>query len=155
MAPVIHYTALASKFIVNGRPLLINSSNPLYVIFGTGVSGMIVSQELFDGRYLQARTNHEKSLWGTVDVTFETSNTNTKSRSKSKSNRQQQYSNDNNEDSNNTITLSAIKPVTTPLGLATPWKGFGKKNLIVIGLAFLDNLAMTIDIDDGKILFTK
>jgi hypothetical protein len=128
-APVVHYTARASKFVVNGMPLLITKKNPLYVIFDTGVSGMVVSSELFDGRNLQARKNKEKSLWGTVEVSFATK-------------------------SGNEVTLSAKKPLTTPLGKETPWKGF-KGNLIAVGLAFLDGLAMTVDVDDGKILFVE
>ena len=128
-APVVHYTARASRFVVNGLPLLIDKRRPLYVIFDTGVSGMVVSQELFDGRYLQARKNREKSLWGTVEVTFQTK-------------------------FGNEVTLLANKPITTPLGKATPWRGF-RGNLIAVGLAFLDGLAMTVDIDDGKILFTE
>ena len=151
-APVIHYTALASKLVVNGLPLLISQRQPLYVIFDTGVSGMIVSQELFDGRYLQARTNREKSLWGSVDVTFalqhstSPSPTITRGRSRSRPHTE--------APTTRTLTLSATKPVTTPLGLATPWKGF-RGNLIVLGLAFLDNRAMTIDVDEGKLLFTN
>ncbi len=128
-APVVHYTAKASGFVVNGLPLLINKRKPLYVIFDTGVSGMVVSQELFDGRYLQARKNREKSLWGKVEVSFETN-------------------------TGKTITLSATKPIATPLGKANPWKGF-KGNLIAVGLAFLEGFATTVDIDDGKVLFVK
>ena len=128
-APVVHYTAKASSFVVNGMPLLINKKKPLYVIFDTGVSGMIVSQELFDGRYIQARKNREKSLWGTVEVSFLS-------------------------DSGRTITLNATKPIATPLGKATPWKGF-KGNLIAVGLAFLEGFATTVDVDDGKILFVE
>ena len=128
-APVVHYTAKASRFVVNGMPLLISKRKPLYVIFDTGVSGMVVSQELFDGRYLQARKNKEKSLWGTVEVSFAT-------------------------ESGREVQLSARKPITTPLGKATPWKGF-RGNLIAVGLAFLDGLAMTVDVDDGRILFSS
>ncbi len=128
-APVVHYTAKASSFVVNGLPLLISKKKPLYVIFDTGVSGMVVSQELFDGRYLQARKNREKSLWGEVEVSFQTN-------------------------TGRTITLSAKKPITTPLGKATPWKGF-RGNLICVGLAFLDGFATTVDVDDGKILFVE
>ena len=128
-APVVHYTVKASRFVVNGLPLLINKKKPLYVIFDTGVSGMVVSQELFDGRYLQARKNREKSLWGSVEVSFLTN-------------------------TGKTITFNATKPITTPLGKATPWKGF-KGNLIAVGLAFLEGFAMTVDVDDGKILFAE
>jgi hypothetical protein len=129
-APVVHYTARASRFVVNGMPLLITKKNPLYVIFDTGVSGMVVSSELFDGRNLQARKNKEKSLWGTVEISFATST------------------------GGKEVTLTAKKPLTTPLGKETPWKGF-KGNLIAVGLAFLDGLAMTVDVDDGKILFVE
>lgn len=126
-SPVVHYTARASRFVVNGLPLKLNDNRPpTYVIFDTGVTGMVVSQELFDGRYLQARKNREKSLWGLVTVAFETHN-------------------------GNTVELSATKPVTTPLGKFAGFKG----NLIVLGLAFLDGHAMTIDIDGDKLRFDE
>jgi len=129
-APVVHYTAKAKTFIANGLPLFIDDKkSPTYVIFDTGVSGMVVSQELFEGRYLQARKNKEKSLWGSVRVTFATN-------------------------AGDEVTLSATKPVTTPLGRATPWKRFNG-NLIVLGLAFLEGFAMTIDIESGKLQFTE
>jgi hypothetical protein len=57
-------------------------------------------------------------------------------------------------DAGEEVTLRANKPITTPLGKATPWKGF-RGNLIAVGLAFLDGLATTVDVDDGKILFTE
>ncbi|VEU42257.1 unnamed protein product [Pseudo-nitzschia multistriata] len=129
-APVVHYTARASRFVVNGLPLLIDQRRkPLFVIFDTGVSGMVVSRDLFDGRYLQARKNREKSLWGSVEVAFRTS-------------------------AGGEVVLSAEKPITTPLGKAAPWKGF-RGNLVVVGLAFLDGLATTVDADDGKIRFDE
>ncbi|CAB9507462.1 expressed unknown protein [Seminavis robusta] len=126
-APVVHYTAKACRFEANGLPLYLSEKQPTYVIFDTGVTGMVVSQELYDGRYLQARKNREKSLWGQVTVGFKTKE-------------------------GQEVHLSATKPVTTPLGNATPWPRF-KGNLIVLGLAFLDGRAMTIDIDEGKLQF--
>ena len=48
------------------------------------------------------------------------------------------------------IELRAAKPITTPLGKDTPWTRV-RGNLIVLGLAFLDGTALTIDIDDGKL----
>ena len=127
-APVVHYAASAASFVVNGLPLqLSDKTRPTYVIFDTGVTGMVVSQELFDGRYLQARKNKEKSLWGQVQVSFTTAG-------------------------GQPIHLAASKPVTTPLGKATPWRRF-KGNLIILGLAFLDGRAMTIDTVDGKLQF--
>jgi len=124
-APVVHYAARASGFVVNGLPLKLDVRNPTYVIFDTGLSGMAVSDELFEGRNLQARKNREKSLWGTVSVSFETR-------------------------AGGTIELRAAKPITTPLGKDTPWTRV-RGNLIVLGLAFLDGTALTIDIDDGKL----
>lgn len=126
-APVVHYTAKAASFIVNGLPLRLDTKTPTYVIFDTGLSGMAVSEELFDGRNLQARKNHEKSLWGEVSVAFETK-------------------------AGSLVELTAKKPITTPLGRDTPWTRF-KGNLIVLGLAFLDGNSMTIDIDEGKLQF--
>jgi len=49
--PVVHYTARASTFQVNGMSVLAqNDRQPFYVIFDTGVAGMVVSQELMDQR---------------------------------------------------------------------------------------------------------
>ena len=90
-APVVHYAARASGFVVNGLPLKLDVRNPTYVIFDTGLSGMAVSDELFEGRNLQARKNREKSLWGEVSVSFETR-------------------------AGGSIELRAAKPITTPLG---------------------------------------
>ena len=124
-APVVHYTAKANSFVVNGLPLRLDERRPTYVIFDTGVTGMVVSQELFDGRYLQARKNKEKSLWGQVTVSFLTQQ-------------------------GNVVELSATKPITTPLGKANPFKRF-QGNLLVLGLAFLDGHAMTVDISQRHI----
>lgn len=126
-APLVHYTARPNSFVVNGLPLRLDKLHPAYVIFDTGVTGMIVDQELFDGRYRQARKNREKSLWGHVRVTFRT--------------RQ-----------GNLVELNATKPVTSPLGTLSAFKGF-KGILIVLGLAFLDGRAMTIDAECDKLKF--
>ncbi|KAL7549246.1 hypothetical protein ACHAWF_012534 [Thalassiosira exigua] len=127
-SPVVHYAARPSKFVVNGFPLQLERYPNTFVIFDTGLSGMAVSDELFEGRNLQARKNKEKSLWGTVNVAFETR-------------------------SGREVELAAMKPITTPLGKDTRWTKF-KGNLIVLGLAFLDGRAMTIDADDGKVQFS-
>ncbi len=124
-APVVHYTAKAAGFMVNGLPLRLNEKTPTYVIFDTGLSGMAVSEELFDGRNLQARKNREKSLWGEVRVAFHTM-------------------------AGLEVELTARNPITTPLGKDTPWTKF-KGNLIVLGLAFLHGNAMVVDIDDDKL----
>merc|ERR1712183_371518 len=73
--PVVHYTAMSHSVMVNGIPLLqpmLKKNKPTFVIFDAGVTGMVVSQELFQERYNIARKNKEKSLWGSVDVTFQT-----------------------------------------------------------------------------------
>ena len=127
-APVVHYSAIVSKFVVNGLPLKLDKRIPTLVIFDTGLSGMAVSEELFEGRNLQARKNREKSLWGEVSVGFETK-------------------------AGHEIELSAINPITTPLGQDTPWTRY-KGNLIVLGLSFLGGTAMTVDIDEDRLRFT-
>jgi hypothetical protein len=130
--PVLHYTARANSVMVNGAPLGAShqgrrrpSSVPIYVIFDTGVSGMVVSKELLDERYQTARERRERNLWGNVQVSFPT--------------RQ-----------GNTITLEATKPLTTPLG-QVPWPKFKNAHLVVLGLAFLDQHKLTIDIDDQRL----
>jgi len=124
--PVGHYTAIADGICVNGRALLptVFRNKPTYVIFDTGVTGMVVSQELFDERYSVARRDREKSLWGSVEISFRTKG-------------------------GEAVVLHATKPITTPLG-QKPWPGFNA-NLIVMGLAFLDGHTMTVDIDDQKL----
>ena len=132
--PVVHYTAKAKSFVVNGLPLYLSDKVPTYCIFDTGLSGMAVSSELFEGRNIQARRNKEKSLWGDVRVTFQTN-------------------------AGNEVELTAKGPITTPLDLGneTPWTQRKRQegNVIVLGLAFLNGLAMAIDTVDDKIQFMK
>lgn len=127
-ASVVHYTAKATGFTANGLPLRLSEKNPTYVIFDSGCSGMTVSEDLYDGRYLQARKNKEKSLWGEVTITFQTQ-------------------------AGNEVQLTATKPLTTPLDNKTLSRYKG--NIIVVGLAFLEGLAMTIDTKEGKLQFSE
>jgi hypothetical protein len=123
--PVGHYTARATSVTVNGFPLVSEASKkPIYVIFDTGVTGMVVSRELFEERYSSARERREKSLWGHVDIVLETQ-------------------------SGETVVLSADKPLTTPFDPQQNWKRF-RGHLIVIGLSFLDGHRITIDIDEQQ-----
>jgi hypothetical protein len=123
--PTIHYTAKAQSLVANNSTVASGKDGkPIYVIFDSGVSGMVVSQELLDERYATARKNRERSLWGSVQISFRTK-------------------------SGQTMELTATKPLTTPLG-RTPWPGFNA-HLIVVGLAFLDGSKMTVDIDKQKL----
>ncbi len=126
--PVTHYTARAESITVNGLPLVEQGigQKPIYVIFDTGVTGMVVSRELFDERYATARRRREKNLWGQVDVTFRSID-------------------------GKTIVLSANKPLTTPFDPQQNWSKF-RGHLIVIGLSFLDGNRITIDIDRKNLL---
>mmetsp|Transcript_9411 Transcript_9411/g.21243 ORF Transcript_9411/g.21243 Transcript_9411/m.21243 type:complete len:315 (-) Transcript_9411:229-1173(-) len=128
--PTIHYVGVASTITANGYNLASTSrrNGKIYCIFDTGCSGMSISPGLFDERYDTARAQKEKSLWGTVDVEFKTI-------------------------SGESVTMSAKRPITTPLGSERPW---GKKldgHLIVLGLAFFEGARMTVDIDGDKIWF--
>ncbi|KAL7547275.1 hypothetical protein ACHAWF_010594 [Thalassiosira exigua] len=127
--PTIHYVGLASSIIVNGSNLASASSRKkLYCIFDTGCSGMTISPSLFNERYATARAQKEKSLWGAVTVELKTI-------------------------SGGTVTLNADRPITTPLGSESPWGKRLDGHLIVLGLAFLDGMKMTVDIDGDRCWF--
>jgi hypothetical protein len=126
--PVGHYTARAKRIEVNGCPLLSSSpSSSIFVIFDTGVTGMLVSRGLFDENYSIARKQKSRSLFGTVSLTFETAR-------------------------RKEVTLRATKPITTPFDPEDTWKRFPKgSHLIVLGLAFLEGHVLTIDIDKERL----
>ena len=124
--PVQHYVAKANAIVIDGRPLIPTNRQPIYVIFDTGVTGMVVSKDLFDQRYTEARERREKRLWGgPVEMLFET-------------------------DQKNIQSIVAQKPLTTPFDPKKNWKGFNR-HVIVIGLSFLDKKKMVVDIDDGRL----
>lgn len=125
--PAYHYTAQAVTLQANGSKVLANSRAPIFVIFDTGVSGMVVTSDIFEDRYTTARRNREKNLWGQVEIDLCTK-------------------------SGEIVTLAATKPVTTPLG-ERPWPTFKNAHLIVVGLAFLDGHKMTVDIDQQRLWF--
>lgn len=137
--PTNHYTAIAKSIIVNDNNILKTSSKtePIYVIFDTGVSGMVISQDLLEERYIAARKNRERSLWGKVDISFATSVPSSSSKFMKSA-------------ATKTTTLTANKPLTTPL-IGGPWKNL-KGYIIVIGLAFLDGHKMTVDINNERLL---
>jgi hypothetical protein len=127
--PVGHYTARAKSIEVNGYPLLSEtaSSSSIFVIFDTGVTGMLLSRGLFNENYIMARKQKAKNLFGNVSLTFETSQ-------------------------KNTVTLSAKKPITTPFDPEDTWKRFPKSShLIVMGLSFLEGHVLTVDIDKERL----
>ena len=127
--PTIHYVAVASSITVNGSRLASTSQKgKLYVIFDTGCSGMTISPDLFEEQYSLARSQKAKNVWDKVDVEFKTS-------------------------SGSSIILTAKRPITTPLISNSPWGKKLKGHLIVLGLSFLDDLKITIDIDKSKIWF--
>ena len=57
--------------------------------------------------------------------------------------------------SGNEVELSAVKPISGPLGRDTPLTRLKGGNLIVLGLAFLINTSFTIDADENKLQFIK
>ena len=83
--------------------------------------------DLFNERYNIARANRERNLWGFVELTFPTLG-------------------------GDSYTLSASKPLTTPIDIrSTTWKKF-RGHLVVVGLSFLNDKRLTIDIDEQKLL---
>jgi hypothetical protein len=129
--PTIHYSAIASSITVNGSKLASTSRrNKVYVIFDTGCSGMAICPDLFDEQYTLARSQKAKSVWGDVSIELDTK-------------------------SGEKVELNARRPITTPLGSDRPW---GKKldgHLIVLGLAFLEGMKMTVDIDRKNVWFEE
>ena len=131
--PTVHYVAEAQSILVNGSPLVSaanekknSTKKKTYIIFDTGVSGMVICPDLFEERYKAALKNKEKSLWGKVDVCFAT-------------------------ERGGKVTLGAIKPLTTPFESERPWQKKFDGHLIVVGLAFLDGMKTSIDIDRGRL----
>lgn len=122
--PTYHYTARALSFKANGSIIGTRTKKRIYVIFDTGVSGMLVSRQLYEERYSMARDRREKSLWGTVEISF-------------LNNRREP------------VSVTATKPITTPAG-KIPWPGFND-HLVVIGLAFLEGHIMTVDINERRL----
>ena len=132
--PVGHYTARAKSVIVNGYPSLESSSN-IFVIFDTGVTGMVVSRGLFNEQYANARKRRQKSLFGNVTITFDTKSSSVVTGEPTSS-----------------ASLTAIKPITTPFDPEDQWKRFPKSShIIVLGLAFLEDRVLTVDIDKERI----
>jgi hypothetical protein len=156
--PSSHYTARATSITVNGHELAQDrngrSSKPIYVIFDTGVTGMVVSQDLYDERYAMARRNREKRLWQDVEITFSTTDLHKSrtSRSTTSSNRPRAaYASPYEVAEPKSICISADKPITTPVD-DIPWKGFqDHAYLVVVGLSFFEGHKLTIDIDEQKL----
>jgi hypothetical protein len=124
--PVEHYASKAKSIIIDGRPLIPKNRKPIYVIFDTGVTGMVISKELFDQRYQEARERREKRLWGgPVEVSFVTNQ-------------------------NHIQSITAQKPLTTPFDPKVNWKNFNA-HILVVGLSFLDSKKLVVDIDDRRL----
>ncbi len=123
--PVQHYCTKAKSLSINGKQFIPSDGRPIYVIFDTGVTGMVVSQQLFNERYVDARQKRETSLWKNVDITFRTAQ-------------------------GQEVSIAANKPLTTPFDPTYAWKRF-KGHVMVIGLAFLDGKKFTVDIDDKRL----
>ena len=173
--PVGHYTACAKSIYVNGSPLIDDddddddyndkgsnknkkknnkSKTTILVIFDTGVTGMVVSRSLYDEQYFLARKRKDKTLFGNVEINFDTATsilggTTTTSSSSSSSNNEKQ--------TKQICTLRAKKPIVTPFDPETTWKKFPKDkkrdnvHIIVMGLAFLEDRVLTVDIDKERL----
>lgn len=133
--PVGHYTVRAQTIEVNGYILAEETrSKPILVIVDTGVTGMVVSRGLFNEQYVNARKRKDRNLFGNVTITFATASSSSKQQEERK------------------VALSAAKPLTTPFDPERTWKKFPADGyLIVMGLAFLEDRILTIDIDNERL----
>jgi len=124
--PVQHFVCVVKSWFINDKLFRPKDKKPIYAIFDTGVTGMVISRDLYDQRYEEGRVLRERKLWGgEVSFIFNTS--------------QRQHK-----------TISAMKPLVTPFD--PTWKGF-KGHIVVLGLAFLDGKETTIDVDDNRLWF--
>jgi hypothetical protein len=71
--PVQHYVAKVSAIYINGQPFIPLDKKIIYAIFDTGVTGMLMSLELFNQRYTEARNRKDSKPWGgDIDIVFDT-----------------------------------------------------------------------------------
>jgi hypothetical protein len=198
--PVQHYTVRATSIDVDGYVLASDDgtagSRPLLVIIDTGVTGMVVSRELFNQQYENARRRKAKNLFGVVSLSINTrtlksqplssslrsslsltttkyyetdrsagsSSANIASRTVDTVTKDHKSSMKSSvSESSDVVKLSATKPLATPFDPEETWKRLSKRNannglppphLIVLGLAFLENRTITIDIDDERLWVT-
>jgi len=177
--PVGHYTACAQSIYVNGYPLATttrtttepddvdasNSNNnkkkkpittTILVIFDTGVTGMVVSRSLYEEQYFLARKRREKTLFGSVEINF----TSQFGQIISLTNKKNTNTNTNNKKKKNSLSSSSSSSqqmIVTPFDPGETWKKFPKDNntnivhLIVMGLAFLEDRILTVDINKERL----
>jgi len=177
--PVGHYTACAQSIYVNGYPLATttrtttepddvdasNSNNnkkkkpittTILVIFDTGVTGMVVSRSLYEEQYFLARKRKEKKLFGDVEINF-TSQFGQVISLTNKKNTNTNNKNKKNSLSSSSSSSSSQQMIVTPFDPGETWKKFPKDNntnivhLIVMGLAFLEDRILTVDINKERL----
>lgn len=116
---------LAAPRLGDGRPPPGVSDKKTYVVFDTGCTGMILSEELFAAAVRRAKGTGER-FFGTVQVELPT-------------------------ERGGRVALQARAPLTT--STPVPWPGLAREgaHLVVLGLAFLKKKTLTIDADKGRL----
>ena len=125
-APVFHYAALCDSLWINGEPYA--SSKPIYCVFDSGTTGVLVSRQLFDDSDFNLGA-FETHMWFT-DTTGEDLVVGSSLRACRKS------------------CLFIVSPIDVP------WPGVenGDFHVIFVGLSALMNLrSMTVDADRGLV----
>ena len=103
---------------------------------------MVVSRALFNEEYTNARRRKDRRLFGNVTINFATALSSSLPSSSSRPNHQLER----------TVALSAVEPLTTPFDPERSWTKFPADGyLVVLGLAFLENHKLTIDIDKERL----
>jgi hypothetical protein len=139
--PVMHYAAAAASLStrLRGRvhppppPLPAERARDVYVVFDTGTTGLALSRELYDAEDQRARREGGRPFRD-VTVTLAT-------------------------EGGGALELRCQRPLTTPLDV--PWRDKGNVNfnerahLLVLGLDFMEGARVTIDIDDGRLLWEQ
>merc|ERR1712238_513580 len=158
--PVGHYTACAQSIYVNGYPLATTTrtttTTTILVIFDTGVTGMVVSRSLYEEQYFLARKRKEKTLFGNVEINF-TSQFGQIISLTNKKNMNTNTNNKKNSLSSSSSSSSSQQMIVTPFDPGETWKKFPKDtntnivHLIVMGLAFLEDRILTVDINKDRL----
>lgn len=119
-SPVEHYAVRASRLSVDGSELTLGDGRPVYAIFDTGTTGLAMSVGLWDAAIAQYMMGAPAPWTGTFAVDMPTKH--------------------------GQVRVEVERPFpTTPIA-QVPWAKFDA-HLVVLGLAFMQQRALTVDCD--------
>jgi hypothetical protein len=124
-SPVEHYATRVVSLRVNGLDIRPADGKPTFAIFDTGTTGLAISGALWDeclARYVKGQGAPWSSV---VDIDMQANQ------------------------GGRPITMSVDRPFPTTPIQQIPWTKFDG-HLVVLGLAFLEQRALTVDVDERR-----